>query len=116
MVPLAAALRVRRLPPIRVRVHVFLCMSAYYVEWHTLRALAPMLFDHEDKEGADSERRSVVAPAARSHSAKHTARAKRCASIWPRLSRAEYHFTRPVPSLSTRPLQQQALEHLGVLP
>jgi hypothetical protein len=31
----------------RVRAHVFLCMLAYYVEWHMRKALAPMLFDEE---------------------------------------------------------------------
>jgi transposase len=29
----------------RVRAHVFLCMLAYYVEWHMRRALAPILFE-----------------------------------------------------------------------
>ena len=32
----------------RVRSHVFLCMLAYYVEWHMRRALAPLLFDDHD--------------------------------------------------------------------
>ena len=32
----------------RVRAHVFLCMLAYYVEWHMRRALAPLLFDDDD--------------------------------------------------------------------
>lgn len=29
----------------RVRAHVFLCMLAYYVEWHMRNKLAPLLFD-----------------------------------------------------------------------
>ena len=29
----------------RVRAHVFLCMLAYYLEWHMRQRLAPMLFD-----------------------------------------------------------------------
>ena len=29
----------------RVRAHVFLCMLAYYVEWHMRRKLQPLLFD-----------------------------------------------------------------------
>ena len=33
----------------RVRTHIFLCMLAYYVEWHLRHALAPMLFDDEDQ-------------------------------------------------------------------
>ncbi len=32
----------------RVRAHVFLCMLAYYVEWHMRRALAPLLFHDEE--------------------------------------------------------------------
>src|SRR5437660_10967960 len=32
----------------RVRAHVFLCLLAYYVEWHMRRALAPILFDDDD--------------------------------------------------------------------
>ncbi|MBK7238570.1 MAG: hypothetical protein IPI02_24400 [Sterolibacteriaceae bacterium] len=31
----------------RVRAHVFLCMLAYYVEWHMRARLLPMLFDDE---------------------------------------------------------------------
>lgn len=30
-----------------VRAHIFLCMLAYYVEWHMRKALAPLLFDDE---------------------------------------------------------------------
>jgi transposase len=50
----------------RVRAHVFLCMLAYYVEWHMRRALAPVLFDDDDKKTAKTLRRSAVAPAQRS--------------------------------------------------
>jgi len=50
----------------RVKAHVFLCMLAYYVEWHMRRALAPMLFDDDDKTTAEALRSSVVAPAQRS--------------------------------------------------
>jgi len=50
----------------RVRSHVFLCMLAYYVEWHMRRALAPVLFDDDDKKAAARLRRSVVAQARRS--------------------------------------------------
>lgn len=32
----------------RVRAHIFLCMLAYYLEWHMRRALAPLLFDDEE--------------------------------------------------------------------
>ena len=53
----------------RVRAHVFLCMLAYYVEWHMKRALKPLLFEDEDPEGAEALRESIVAPAQRSDSA-----------------------------------------------
>jgi len=53
----------------RVRAHVFLCMLAYYLEWHMRQRLAPMLFDDADKEKAEAQRRSVVAQAQRSQAA-----------------------------------------------
>jgi transposase len=53
----------------RVRAHVFLCMLAYYLEWHMRQRLAPMLFDDTDPEEAETRRRSVVAQAQRSKAA-----------------------------------------------
>ena len=53
----------------RVRAHVFLCMLAYYLEWHMRQELAPMLFDDTNKEAAWAARASVVAPAQRSEAA-----------------------------------------------
>jgi transposase len=50
----------------RVRAHVFLCMLAYYLEWHLRQRLAPMLFDDTDKAAAEASRASVVAAAQRS--------------------------------------------------
>ena len=50
----------------RVRAHVFLCMLAYYLEWHMRQRLAPMLFDDTDKDEAEALRSSVVAQAQRS--------------------------------------------------
>ena len=63
----------------RVRAHAFLCMLAYYVEWHMRRALAPLLFDEEDRAAAEAQRQSVVAPAQRSPQAQRKARTKRTA-------------------------------------
>src|SRR5271157_2163896 len=40
----------------RVRAHVFLCMLAYYLEWHMRQRLAPMLFDDTDKQAAEAAR------------------------------------------------------------
>ena len=63
--------------PHRVRSHVFLCMLAYYVEWHMRQALKPLLFDDHDKAAADAARRSVVAKAKRSQAADRKALTKR---------------------------------------
>ena len=60
----------------RVRAHVFLCMLAYYVEWHMRKALASILFDDDDRAAAEAARRSVVAPAQRSPQAQRKASAK----------------------------------------
>jgi len=54
----------------RVRAHVFLCMLAYYVEWHMREKLKPMLFDDEYVELARAARPSPVAKARRSDQAK----------------------------------------------
>ena len=54
----------------RVRAHVFLCMLAYYVEWHMRARLKPMLFDDEHLEEASASRVSPVAKAVRSEQAK----------------------------------------------
>lgn len=58
----------------RVRAHVFLCMLAYYVEWHLRDSLAPLLFHDEDPAGAQQLRDSPVSPARRSPSAEKKAR------------------------------------------
>ena len=63
--------------PDRVRAHVFLCMLAYYVEWHMRRALAPILFDDHDQATAQVQRKSIVAPATRSPKAPQKIHAKR---------------------------------------
>lgn len=54
--------------PNRVRAHVFLCLLAYYVEWHLRRAWAPLLFD--DEHPGSHMDNSVVLPAQRSQNAK----------------------------------------------
>ena len=38
----------------RVRAHVFLCMLAYYVEWHMRQRLKPLLFDDEEPDVAEA--------------------------------------------------------------
>jgi len=62
----------------RVKTHVFLCMLAYYVEWHMRQALAPILFDDHDKAGARMQRESIVAPAKRPLEAEAKACSKVC--------------------------------------
>ncbi len=46
----------------RVRAHIFLCLLAYYVEWHMRQALAPLLFDDETL-AVERKNRDPVAPA-----------------------------------------------------
>ncbi|MHC4181394.1 MAG: IS1634 family transposase [Planctomycetota bacterium] len=64
-----------RIRPIRhrtedhVRGHIFLCLLAYYVEWHMRRTLAPLLFDDEELPQA-RKRRDPVKPARPSASAR----------------------------------------------
>jgi hypothetical protein len=65
-----------RLVP-RVRAHVFLCVLAYYVEWHMRRAWAPLLFAEDDPQGAAERRGSPVKPARRSASAEAKALTKK---------------------------------------
>jgi len=45
-----------------VRAHIFLCLLAYYVEWHMRAALAPLLFEEEDLVQY-RQQRDPVAPA-----------------------------------------------------
>jgi hypothetical protein len=52
-----------------VRAHIFLCLLAYYVEWHMRAALAPLLYADEELETLRA-RRDPVLPAEASESAK----------------------------------------------
>ena len=114
--------------PDRVRAHVFLAMLAYYVEWHMRQALAPVLFDDEQRGG---RRPSVVAPAVRSPEARAKARRKRTADDWPVQSFQDWLKdlativknriqprlrSLPAFAMTTRPTssQQYALERLRV--
>lgn len=65
--------------PDRVRAHVFLCMLAYYVQWHMRQALAPLLFEDHDRAGARKARTSIVARAERSPAALEKVQSKRTA-------------------------------------
>jgi transposase len=67
----------------RVRAHVFLCMLAYYLEWHLRDRLAPLLFDDEDPAAGEALRTSVVAPAKVSPSAQAKAHRRRASDDLP---------------------------------
>ena len=56
----------------RVRAHLFLCMLAYYVEWHMRDAWRDLLFADPELEET-SRTRDPVAPATRSEAAKRKA-------------------------------------------
>ena len=117
----------------RVRAHVFLCMLSYYAEWHMRRALAPMLFNDEDKDAALASRASPVAKAPRSERAKAKDAGKRSEDGGPVHSFhtliadlgtlclnevAAANNPNYVLTMATRatPLQQKALDLLGVSP
>jgi hypothetical protein len=116
----------------RVRAHVFICMLAYYVQWHMRQKLAPMLFDEDDKIGADSSRKSIVAPAQRSAKAKTKASTKKTedglpvhsfhtllkdlatiakARVQPKIPGSPHFDKITIPT----PLQQKALNLLDIL-
>ena len=116
----------------RVKAHVFLCLLAYYVEWHMRQALAPILFDDERPQDAQRLRSSIVAPAKRSETAQLKAQTKRAADDLPVHSfqtlladlatiaknRIQSHLPQGAVAFDklTRPtpLQQKALNLLGI--
>ena len=77
-----------RVRPIRhrheahVRAHIFLCMLAYYVEWHMRKALSPVLFQ-DDELDEERWRRDPVAKAEASQSVREKKRAKKTIDGWP---------------------------------
>ena len=62
----------------RVRAHIFLCVLAYYVQWHMHTALAPLLF-YDEQVYDDRRARDPVLPARASESAE----AKKSARLTP---------------------------------
>jgi len=78
---------IRHRLPDRVRAHVLICLLAYYVEWHMRRALAPLLFDDEQR---DSSSGCPVAPAQRSPAARAKALRKRTPDHLPVQSFADW--------------------------
>ena len=59
----------------RVKAHIFLCMLAYYVQWHMVEAWRPLLFADEDQKA--KETRDPVKPATRSKAARRKIGTKR---------------------------------------
>jgi hypothetical protein len=114
----------------RVRAHVFLCMLAFYVQWHMLRAWAPMLFADEFPPGRKGK--SPVSPAQRSAAAEEKAFTKKrpngqqvhsFRTLLGDLSTLAKNRVRPVGAddaacfdLNTipTPLQREALDRLGI--
>jgi transposase len=117
---------------VRVRAHVFLCMLAYYVEWHMRSVLATLLFDDDEQVCPQVQGGSPVAPASRSPHALSKTHSKRTEDnfpvhsfgtlladlativknrVQPKLSKAEVTFDKIT---CPTPLQQKALDLLGV--
>ena len=67
----------------RIRSHVFLCMLAFYVEWHLRGSLAELLYDDHEREAAEATRSSIVSPAPRSEAAKRKEQERRTAEGHP---------------------------------
>lgn len=65
-----------------VRAHIFLCMLAYYVQWHMKKALSPVLFQDDELD----EARWTRDPVAKAKSSENV-RAKKCTKVtidgWP---------------------------------
>jgi hypothetical protein len=114
----------------RVRAHLFLRTLSYYISWHMKQALAPILFQDNDKPAAAAKRADPVAAAQRSDEALTKAARKRTQDDYP-----VHSFTSLLADLATicanhiqptndlpaftilttpTPLQRRALELLGV--
>ena len=114
----------------RVRAHVFLCMLAFYVQWHMQRAWAPLLFADEFPPGRKGT--SPVSPAQRSAAAEEKAFTKRrpdgqtvhsFRTLLGDLATLAKNRVRPVGADETAtfeintiptPLQREALARLGI--
>ena len=117
----------------RVPAHIFLCMLAYYVEWHMRQALAPILFEDEELE-KERKRRDPVLPAKPSESVKMKKRTHMtidglvvhdfeslmaelatCGRVTYKMKSKEIDLSiKQQPELT--PLQRRAYELLGLLP
>src|ERR1700747_1249636 len=66
----------------RVPAHIFLCVLAYYVEWHLRRAWAPLLFEDEQRR-EERKHRDPVLPAKPSDSVQRKKRSQQTADGLP---------------------------------
>ena len=113
----------------RVRAHVFLCMLAYYVQWHMRRTLAPLLFEDHERSAAAASRTSPVAAAQVSPAARAKARRRQSEDGEPlhsfrtlladlaTLTRNTVRFGDNLPmTVLSRPtaIQQRAFDLLGI--
>lgn len=117
----------------RVRAHIFLCMLAYYVEWHLRKALASILFEDEEIDLLRATR-DPVRPAVPSPSVLHKKNARQTEDGLPIQSfptllanmstrcrnrcRLSSDPTAPLVNLLTAPtpLQQRALDLAAAFP
>jgi hypothetical protein len=93
----------------RVRAHVWLCMLAYYVEWHLRKAWAPLLFAEDDPRDAAARRGSPVQPAVPSASAAAKAQTKQTPA-----GQTVHHFRGLLDHLAT--LTRNTIQPAGGLP
>ena len=80
----------------RVRAHIFLCLLAYYLEWHLRQAWAPLLF-HDEQLADDRQHRDPVTPATPSASARRKKAQRRTREGLP-----IHSFTTLIAELGTR--------------
>jgi len=117
----------------RVPAHIFLCLLAYYVEWHLRQAWAPLLFEDEERR-EERQRRDPILPAKPSASAEAKKRSHQTAEGLPVHSfstllaelasraRVTYEFKSAEAKLTfkqvpePRPLQARAYELIRLFP
>jgi len=116
-----------------VRAHIFICMLAYYIEWHMRKALAQILFHDEELE-LNKKISNPVTPAQTSPSAKIKKITKKTADQLPVHSfetiiqelgtrcrnRCRFKFIEECPSFYTytelNPVQKKAFQLLDLYP
>ena len=116
-----------------VRAHIFICMLAYYLEWHMRKALAPILF-HDEEIDLNKKISNPVTPAQISPSAKRKKITKKTAEQLPVHSfetivqelgtkcrnRCRVKFAEGSPSFyiytELNPVQKKALQLLNLYP